>query len=184
MPKLNDLISPEYQYQNKTLHERSLAAGKRWGDSGWSHADEVIKFADELAVKDILDYGCGQGTLKLELEKRHYNARVDEYDPSIPGKDKVPTMARDLVVCTDVMEHIEGEKVAAVLAHIYELSTKGAFFNIACTAAKAILPDGRNAHVTIMSPQWWVDQVKKLPWEVLRIEATNKKVKIWIKAHG
>lgn len=177
---MDDLISPEYCEQNRLLHEQALAAGKRWGDTGWTHADEILKFIPEINAESILDYGCGQGQLKLEIEKRGSNIRVYEYDPAIPEKS-IPNCTRcDLIVCTDVMEHIEPEKVINVLAHIYGLSKRGAFFNISCKEAKAVLPDGRNAHLTVKPPEWWIETIKKFPWKIHHIEQKKSSVKIWI----
>lgn len=184
MLKINDLISPEYQEQNKLLHEQTIAAGKRWGDSGWTHITTVLEFAHELGAIRILDYGCGQGTLSHEIDKVAGNKKVYEYDPAIPGKEAVPIVAVDLVVCTDVMEHVEEDKVEAVIGHIYLLAKSGAYFLISCAPAKAILPDGRNAHVTIKPSEWWVDQMRKFPWTIEKVDGNNKRVRIWIKAHG
>lgn len=177
---IDDLISPEYREQNRLLHESELAVGRRWGDTGWTHAEEVLKFAEEIIAFNMIDYGCGHGMLKLEIEKRGYSMEIDEYDPSVPGKDNLPAYPRDLVVCTDVMEHVEEEKVLNVLSNIWDLSKRGVFFNISCKPAKAVLSDGRNAHVTVKPPEWWINKIKKFPWEIARTEIKKSSVKIWI----
>lgn len=177
---MNDLISPEYREQNRLLHEQAVADGKRWGDTGWTHADEILKFCKEIGAQDILDYGCGQGMLKLEFEKRKVSIEVKEYDPAIRGKDAVPKNQSDLIVCTDVMEHVEQKKVLGVLANIYDISRLGAFFNISCKLAKATLPNGQNAHATVNPPEWWIETIRKFPWKIHHTEQKKSSVKIWI----
>ena len=59
---------------------------------------------------------------------------VRNYDPCIPEYATPPSPA-ELVVCTDVLEHIEPDKLDAVLNDIIRLSSKGAFLvaaNAAC----------------------------------------------------
>jgi hypothetical protein len=41
-----------------------------------------------------------------------------------------------------------------------ELFKNHAWFIIACYPAKKLLPDGRNAHLIIESPIWWLDKIK------------------------
>lgn len=66
----------------------------------------------------------------------------------------------DLVVCTYVLEHVEPEKVPTVLDHIYRLTGKVAYFCISKREAREILPDGRNAHLSIHDSAWWFDSLK------------------------
>ena len=113
------LISDEYRQLNKDLHASHPAFGN--DNFGWS------KFAKTLVVgndyKSILDYGCGKGKLKIEMSDIHGIA-VQEYDPAIEGKDAMPEPA-ELVVCTDVLEHIEPVHINAVLRHLRELTKSG-----------------------------------------------------------
>src|SRR5262245_55345835 len=95
-----NLITPEYIEQNRLLHERVPEygmSGQRWGRY-------VERLITEEKFVSVLDYGCGKGTLAKVLVG--YN--VAEYDPAVPGKDGRPQPA-ELVVCTDVLEHIEPE---------------------------------------------------------------------------
>ena len=166
----DEVASPDYR---AVLQKRYTMPG--WGASGASWALVVKAFAQSINAQTILDYGCGRGTLKKAL----VGWDVREYDPGIVGKDELPAPA-DLVVATDVLEHIEPELLDNVLEHIRSLAKIGIFFNIATSAAKEILPDGRNAHLIIKPPMWWHDRLSRAKlWPTH--EATAKGYNVWIK---
>jgi hypothetical protein len=153
----DDLISPEYLEQNRILHR-----GKGgFGGSGWKHADAIIAFYNELDCKSALDYGCGERTLLREFSKRKVKIPLQMYDPGIPKYATMPS-PQDLVICTDVLEHVEPEKLDAVLDHISSLSRKGCYLAIATRAANRLLPNGRNAHAIIEDTPWWKHRLKRM----------------------
>ena len=84
------------------------------------------------------------------------DANIREYDPAVPGKDAEPQPA-DLVICTDVLEHIEPDCLNDVLDHIRQVSLKYAFVNVSTRPAVKFLQDGRNAHLIIQPADWWRD---------------------------
>jgi cyclopropane fatty-acyl-phospholipid synthase-like methyltransferase len=104
----------------------------------------------------VLDYGCGKGALIKYLDNCLWPHRVKfiGYDPGTKEYD-VLTEPADVVVSTDVLEHIEPECLDDVLQHIASLTLKGAYINIHTGKAKAILPDGRNAHLIQQPWDWW-----------------------------
>jgi 2-polyprenyl-3-methyl-5-hydroxy-6-metoxy-1,4-benzoquinol methylase len=111
----------------------------------------------------ILDYGCGNGTLRAALERAFpsiHGVDLFEYDPAIPGKALLPSPV-ELVFCGDVMEHVEPECVDAVLKHIASLTLSVAIFIIDLHKAAKTLPDGRNAHLTIQKKDWWLSFLRK-----------------------
>jgi len=87
------------------------------------------------------------------------------YDPYRPEYAERPPFNFDLVICTDVMEHIPEEDVQDVLDDIFDHADKGVFLTIAQFPAKKTLPNGENAHCTLESSEWWNE----------RIENANKK---------
>lgn len=121
-----------------------------YGISGHNYADQIHQMAQRLQTRSILDYGCGKATLQKSIP-----FPIQNYDPFIEEYAERPTPA-DLVVCTDVMEHIEEEYVESVLSDIASLTKRAVFFQIATSPAKKTLPDGRNAHITIRSPNEWL----------------------------
>src|SRR5258707_410063 len=113
------LISPEYRLQNREMH----ATKTSYGDSWRQLATHVVDLARILGAVSILDYGCGRGTLKEALPAEF---EVFEYDPGIEGKETKPSGA-DLVVCGDVLEHIEPDCLYSVLDDIRGIARKGVF---------------------------------------------------------
>lgn len=160
--KLDDLISPEYLGMNRALH----AGPRGFGNSGRKHAQELIAMCSVLRVRSILDYGAGGGTLKKAMEAQAWPGTITEYDPAIDGINALPSAA-DLVTCTDVLEHIEPEKLQDVLEHIHRLSRRASYLTISTQASHKILRDGRNAHLIVEPPAWWLAKIEHIGWKVL-----------------
>jgi 2-polyprenyl-3-methyl-5-hydroxy-6-metoxy-1,4-benzoquinol methylase len=147
------LISKNYVALNAELHNRQ----KSYGTSGKKYAATVLNLALMHNAKTILDYGCGKQTLK-EAMAWEENIKVIGYDPAIPGLDAPPKPA-EIVVCTDVMEHVENGCVQAVLDHIFKLAIKGAFFVICCEPGDRKLPNGELAHCSVHPADWWLAKI-------------------------
>lgn len=141
-------ITEDYRRLNRELHE----SGKEYGIYGARHAERVLELMDEYECKTVLDYGCGKGMLKTALFNPDW---LHEYDPAIPGKDDRPKEMADLVVCTDVLEHIEPELLDNVLTDLARLTRKATFLVIATRESIKTLPDGSSPHKIIESPEWW-----------------------------
>lgn len=141
------LISEQYRDLNKKLHESNAA----YGISGSKWADEVKALAAQLNSNDVLDYGCGKCTLAKSLPELN----IHNYDPAIPEHALIP-VPHDIVVCTDVLEHIEPECLDAVLDDLQRLTKRAGFFVVATRPAKKVLDDGRNAHLIQKSYRWWL----------------------------
>lgn len=170
----NPFISDYMREQNKELH-----ATASYGVSGGKYADEVLSMLFGISsvskFHTMLDYGCGRGYLKKTLvETFGWKGTIYEYDPSIPEKAELPPSA-SLVVCTDVMEHVEEGKVDAVLKHIYDCSELMAYISISTRKASKNLPNGKNAHITLHPPSWWIDKVVKIGWERVYHRSYHKK---------
>lgn len=147
------LITEQYRDLNAREHQ----AQNGYGVNGQRHLQTVIKLAEGLQCTTALDYGCGQASLS-KAAKRVSTVKFQNYDPAIEEYAALPEPA-DLVVCTDVLEHVEPECLYAVLQHIDQLTLKVAYLEIACRPAKRVLADGRNAHINQQSGSWWLDAV-------------------------
>lgn len=143
------LITEEYREQNAKLHETR----KDYGAYSSRWAVDILEVAQKRGCENILDYGCGKGTLKDAVD-----LPVVEYDPAIEGKTQA--LPCDLVACTDVLEHIEPECLEEVLAHLYGMTKKVLFFNISTCPAKKFLSDGRNAHLIVENSEWWREKLE------------------------
>ena len=139
-------ITDNYRDLNKNLHE----SNRNYGKSGKRYSDEVLTLAHEFRTFDILDYGCGKSTLQQQLP-----FKINQYDPAISKYSKEPESA-DIVVCTDVMEHIEPDCLGNVLIDIKNKARKVVYFSIATRPAVKFLADGRNAHLIVQQLPWWI----------------------------
>lgn len=146
-----EVISKEYVDLNRQLHESNLF----YGCGGDKYANVVLDLASGLKTNSILDYGCGKGRLAESLP-----FPIWEYDPAVPGKDQPPRPA-DIVVCTDVLEHIEPEKLNFVLDDIARVMRKTGFFVIHQGPSSKTLPDGRNTHLIQKGATWWQAKLEK-----------------------
>ena len=147
------LITDTYRAQNAAMH----VAKPHYGNGGHYAAPQVERVAEQYGAKSILDYGCGKGRLAEALP----HLPIVGYDPAIPGKDGWPSAA-DLVVCRDVMEHIEPECLDAVLGHLCCLTRKALYIEVATVPAFKHLPDGRNAHLIVEPMSWWLARISPL----------------------
>lgn len=171
---LDDLASPKYRAQLEQMHSK-----KGWGGDGKKHAAQTLAFARGLDANSVLDYGCGRGALAQALAESHL--KIEGFDVGIPAKSVMPKPA-DLVVCTDVLEHVEEKKLGNVLDHIVRLMGKGAYLVIATRPANAKLPDGSNAHKIVKDGQWWIDRVSQLAVAVEQCEVRgNHEVALWLR---
>lgn len=139
------LISSEYRGLNNRLHTENLA----YGVGGGKHAPRILKLVEQLKTHSVLDYGCGKGYLAKEL-----SFPIWEYDPAIPGKDETPRPA-DIVACTDVLEHIEPERLDYVLYDLQRCVKKVGYFTIHTGPSGKTLADGRNSHLIQENWDWW-----------------------------
>lgn len=155
------MISDEYKAQLQQLHREKAD----FGTSSPMYAPIIRNIIKHYHPEELLDYGAGKQALKHALGiKEGYRA----YDPCIPEISGVPFPA-DLVVCTDVLEHVEAHHVSGVLEDLKRVTKKVGFFAIHTGAALNVLPDGRNAHITQQSARWWLGHLIKL-WNIEALE--------------
>lgn len=150
------MISDDYKELNRQLH----ALRPDYGASGHKWADAIRDICVENGYHTVLDYGAGKGSFRLAMRQAAPALKVREYDPCVEGKDGEPDPA-DIVVCTDVLEHIEPKHLDAVLTHIRLKALHRVFLVIATRPAKKTLPDGRNAHLIQQGPAWWRAELEK-----------------------
>jgi hypothetical protein len=169
------LCSDEYRSTIQAMHRQEKWGGKgaRFVAATQELIDRVQGWVQKPREKvTVLDYGCGRGSL-AEALKPH---RCQQYDPAIKGKHVLPKPT-DIVVCTDVLEHIEPALLDNVLDHIERLTREAALIEISCRPANAVLPDGRNAHLIVQTPNWWMDKIiGRGKWEVIVARGEEKRL--------
>ena len=145
------LITEEYRDLNAQLHKSRSDYGKR----GSLIAPLAWEWCMNIGTTDVLDYGCGKAELNL-----HMPFAVKCYDPAVEKYSEKPEPA-DLVVCTDVLEHVEPECIDAVLDDLQRVTRRNALMTIALKPAIKTLADGRNAHVLLRPAEWWDEQISR-----------------------
>ena len=154
----------------RDLNRRAHLAADGYGVQGYKYLQPILALAERVGAQSILDYGCGQGTLAA-YAKRMSPLPVHNYDPAIPEWAGEPSPA-DVVVCTDVLEHIEPLCLPEVMEHLAFLTNKAAYFIIACRPAKRVLDDGRNAHLIVREPAFWFNTLSE-HFDVVEFKATR-----------
>ena len=154
-------ITQRYLEEQRSMHQDQPA----YGTSGHKMARIVASLARQIPGATVLDYGCGKQTLRDACD-----FPVDCYDPCVPGLDTAKP--HDIVVCSDVMEHVEPQCAEAVLDHIQELASKVVVFGIATGPATKVLPGGENAHINQRPHSYWFGQIRKR-WHVSEYRETE-----------
>ena len=105
--------------------------------------EEIIK-EHNIDTNSILDYGCGKSLYHPES----WNAY--RYDPAVPKWEVKPEKGRkfDLVICTDVLEHIPETSLHIIIDELFSYSSKVVFATAATKPAGKVLHNGMNEHAT------------------------------------
>lgn len=164
-------ISREYADQLNQMH---TAEKKKLGH-GVEPPQKLVTLIESVGPKTILDFGCGKGNMLRAVQEKFPNTRVYGYDPGTIDYKEFPKETIDLIYSADVLEHIEPEFLDETLLDLF-LSAKIHYHNIACFPAKKRLPDGRNCHLIIEEPEWWLNRVKDIIGNKMTIEYTNSYV--------
>jgi hypothetical protein len=161
-----ELISEDYRRMNAALHRDA----DRYGRSGVRWAGEVAELLRTLGAASMLDYGAGKGTLVATLRPDFPAVDFREYDPAVEAISAAPEPA-DLVTCTDVLEHVEPDRLDAVLDDLRAKTRIGVFLTVATRPAAKTLADGRNAHLIQEHYSWWLPRIWAR-WELVRFSST------------
>lgn len=158
-------ISEKYRELCQYHHKN---AKMEWGVSGGKWLNAVKQLAEKTDSNTILDYGAGKEVLSDKLRDAGYN--VAAYDPAIKHINQKPEGQFDIVVCTDVLEHIEEKYIDNVLNEMQSYMKKAGFFTICLKIAKRHwLKDGRNAHILLKSRDWWMEKLSER-WNATELE--------------
>lgn len=166
------LITPDYAREQARLHEADAV----YGTEAWHWAYLIAGIAYIEGYITILDYGCGKGSLKKALAGTDYG--IMEYDPAIPGKDSPHELECDLVVCLDVMEHIEPDCLNAVMAHLAQVTRRKLFVSISTKDSKRLLSNGKDSHILKREGDWWAAQFRSRGWTINRVWNTG--LRLWV----
>ena len=149
-------ISQEYSTLMSQMHSDKSTFG------GDIKAFRVIdRLIIKYKIKSIIDYGCGKGDLMFNIREKYPKIEVFGFDPGNPDFAILPTKQYQMIITSDVMEHIEPRFLNNVLEHINSLFTDIGYFYIATSPSKKDLSNGRNAHLIVAGPDYWREKIEK-----------------------
>ena len=150
--------------KNKFYYESNLSI--------FNMINEISLFIDYLKPKNILDYGCGNGILLKLLKHKYPKINIDGYDHAIKEFSVISNNHYDMIINTDVLEHIPKNDICDVLNHIKSLSNN-VFFCLHHGKAWTILPNGENAHITIEPKEWYHNLMRNYFDIIIPLKARN-----------
>ena len=161
----NDTIGGSYAEQMRKEHD-----GSKWGTTGWKYSGDLVvrEIMNRPYVKTILDFGCGKGTMKEYIQNAlpDRDLVISEYDPGIPGKDTLPGGQFDMVITSDVLEHVEPHLLDNVIRQLEEYTRWVLFNDIACFPTFKTFGEGpyigQDLHLTVEKPDWWREKFQKV----------------------
>lgn len=150
----------KYDYRDLKLYEQ-LHKQRSYGDTGSIYTDNVKSFIDKTGATSVLDFGSGTGALKTSLNNK-YNIDIDEFDPCYDGKRNIPNTQYDLIITTDVLEHLYEDEIENFFEEILSLQPKFMYHAISTRKAHIHLPDGSNCHKTVKNNEWWKSKIQNI----------------------
>lgn len=134
--------------QYRVIHSQNPDYG-----AGSRHYEYVRALLLYFGFSSALDYGCGKGILADQITRSGVSI-CGKFDPAIPEYDRLPPDSFDVVINTDVLEHIPEIEIPHFLGGLRSVSNN-AIIIPHLAKARQILPNGENAHCTIKSPEEW-----------------------------
>ena len=174
-PKWGDqhmIISDDYIDQLTQFHGSRT---KDWGATGQRNFGQEVKqyLINRPKYETVLDFGAGQGTLgKFVLDDIKRRSRAPKiqwtnYDPGVTKYSKLPSERFDLIVSSDVLEHVEPEMIDQTCAWLRDHAAKALYLHIACDPAGLSLPDGRNVPLSCHKMDWWIEKLMTSGWTLM-----------------
>ena len=152
------------EYQEVLLRMRKTYI---WGTTGGKYAgDSIVKLLQEHPeIETILDYGCGEGSLKKWVEDSDIkDKKWTLYDPGFEEFKSPPKGKFDLVITTDVLEHVEEIMLNKVLDNLRELTGRFLYNEIACYYTGNNFTDGpfigQDLHINMKAPDVWARRLQ------------------------
>lgn len=159
------IVTDEYAKQLQQMHQRKVIG------FGVEPPAKLVELIRQHSITSILDYGCGEGNMMARIQEIFPDIKMHGYDPGVERFAVIPEKT-DLVYSSDVLEHFEPEFIDEGLQKIFKIANVH-YHNIACHPAKKTLPDGRNCHLIVEQPDWWIEKIESILDSSYKIVYTN-----------
>jgi hypothetical protein len=138
-------------------HHRSTPYGR----SGRNRINIIAARLHPEVHTTVLDWGAGSQFMARALEDEDRGFEITSYDAYVDGIDTPPEGTFDVVITTDVLEHIPYEEIDEVLDEIIGYTGTRGIHYIPSFPAQLVLPDGTNAHIIQENAEWWKDKFEQ-----------------------
>lgn len=163
-------------FSKQKLYQEQHKIKKDYGCDSHRFFNLLMQLKSNKNINSILDYGCGKATLGNKFKQNKVNIQFYNYDFAISEYNVFPNGQKfDLVVCTDVLQHVPQNQLNIVLDQIISVSDK-AFFSISLRAAINKLPNGQNCHCTVKEQSWWLQFLKKYFKQINKFQCRPKQL--------
>ena len=145
----------------KQMHAKKMF--KTWQNNNTNYQDKILYYINgamqATSAKTVLDFGCGGGEqYDIGMVHKKMGVKLDNltlYDPGVDKYSALPDKMVDVTISFDVLEHIPIDELPEVFKYIFSHTKCFCYFTIFCGLAMKILPNGENAHCTVLSqPDW------------------------------
>lgn len=157
-----NLSSGTYKSKEKTYNGKTTSY----------YAKTIKNIIDKNKYQSLLEFGCGKGQyykkkFKIKNEtipplNNYWNLKINLFDPCVKKYHKFPNENIDISICIDVLEHIPEEDHDWILEKFLSITNFFSFIQVACYPAIALLPNGKNAHISIKDHNYWQDKLIKI----------------------
>jgi hypothetical protein len=127
---------------------------------GGRHFSFILPHILALKPTSLIDYGAGRSNIAQNISEKAGINEIVSFDPAVPVRAIRPQKVFDLLISLDMLEHVPEEEMDGVLSEMASMAND--FLHVIDTRpAKAILSDGRNAHVSQHAEDWWHARLKR-----------------------
>jgi hypothetical protein len=146
-----------------TYREMAALGANFHGLSIMQHHKSVGRLVRKMGAKTLLDFGCGRGDAYKSPHDVYHSwglkrSDITLYDPAYSERAAIPRGWYDVVVCSDVLEHVPADEVDYFVSRLFSFAKKAVWASVCCRAAKKTFPDGvTNLHVTVQPYTWWYE---------------------------
>jgi 2-polyprenyl-3-methyl-5-hydroxy-6-metoxy-1,4-benzoquinol methylase len=157
-----DSLIPDYRKLAETM------SGNFAGLSVLNHVKSIKALASSVGAETLLDFGCGRGDAYRSPFKIHHQlglprSAVTLYDPAFRPSSALPTGKYDLVICSDVLEHLVPEETDEFITRLFGYARKAVWASHCSRPAKKFFPGtDKNLHTCVQPHEWWEEKFIRL----------------------